>query len=311
MPWQPTLAMFLMRSTMGPSIQSLRVFLSIMEHGSLSAAGRELGMTQPAVSNHLHVLEERFGVTLLTRGRRLRATPAGECLAEHARKVLDGLAALEAEVSRHAGPHGRLVVGASSTPGELLMPSLAVEFSARYPDVALDVHIVDTKETLAALLNRKIEVAIVGREVEDPRLSCSVVGQDELVVVVATDDPLAGAEVAPADLAEQLFVMREEGSATRRAVEGALAAIGIRPRVAMELGSNASVLGAVAAGAGIGVVPARTVGNQSAVGILDVRGLAIVRPFVLVTERDRSLSPAAEAFVGMCTRMPNSRKERA
>jgi DNA-binding transcriptional LysR family regulator len=299
--------MFLMRSTMGPSIQSLRVFLSIMEHGSLSAAGRELGMTQPAVSNHLHVLEERFGVTLLTRGRRLRATPAGECLAEHARKVLDALAALEAEVSRHAGPHGRLVVGASSTPGELLMPSLAVEFSARYPDVALDVHIVDTKETLAALLNREIEVAIVGCEVEDPRLSCSVVGQDELVVVVATDDPLAGAEVAPADLVERLFVMREEGSATRRAVE----AIGIRPRVAMELGSNASVLGAVAAGAGIGVVPARTVGNHSAVGILDVRGLAIVRPFVLVTERERSLSPAAEAFVGMCTRMPNSRKERA
>jgi DNA-binding transcriptional LysR family regulator len=303
--------MFLMRSTMGPSIQSLRVFLSIMEHGSLSAAGRELGMTQPAVSNHLHVLEERFGVTLLTRGRRLRATPAGECLAEHARKVLDGLAALEAEVSRHAGPHGRLLVGASSTPGELLMPSLAVEFSARYPDVALDVHIVATEETLAALLNREVEVAIVGREVEDPRLSCSVVGQDELVVVVATDDPLAGAEVAPADLTERLFVMREEGSATRRTVEDALAAIGIRPRVAMELGSNASVLGAVAAGAGIGVVPARTVVNQSAVGILDVRGLAIVRPFVLVTERERTLSPAAQAFVGMCTGMPNSKIERA
>jgi DNA-binding transcriptional LysR family regulator len=296
---------------MGISIQSLRVFLSILEHGSLSAAGRQLGMTQPAASNHLHTLEERFGVTLLTRGRRLQPTPAGECLAEHARRVLCGLATLEAEMSRHVGPYGRLVVGASSTPGELLMPRLAVEFSAHYPDVALDVHIVDTEDTITALLNHDIEVAIVGREVEDLRLECSVVGQDELVVVVAADDPLARTEVAPADLAEQPFVMREEGSATRRTVENALAAAGITPRVAMELGSNASILGAVAAGAGIGVVPARTVGAQPAVSTLEVRGLTFMRPFVLVTERDRSLSPAAEAFVGMCAGSPDSRKELA
>jgi DNA-binding transcriptional LysR family regulator len=267
-------------------------------------------MTQPAVSNHLHTLEERFGVKLLTRGRRLQPTPAGECLAEHARRVLDDLASLDAEVSRHAGPRGRLVVGASSTPGELLMPRLAVEFSAHYPDVALDVHIVDTEETLAALLNCQIEVAVVGREVDDPRLASTVVGQDELVVVVAADDPLAGAEITPADLAGRPFVMREAGSATRRTVEDSLVAAGVVPRVAMELGSNASVLGAVAAGAGIAVVPARTAGAQPAVDTLKVRGLTFVRPFVLVTERNRPLSPAAEAFVGVCTKNPCSNKGR-
>ena len=130
-------------------------------------------------------------------------------------------------------------------------------------------------------------------------------------MVVAADDPLAGVEVTAADLAAQPFVLREEGSATRRTVEDALAAAGITPRVAMELGSNASVLGAVAAGAGIGVVPTRTVSTQPAVNTLEVRELTLVRPFVLVTERDRSLSPAAEAFVGMCTRISDSRKERA
>lgn len=258
-------------------------------------------MTQPAVSNHLHALEERFGVALLTRGRQLQPTPAGECLAEHARRVLDDLATLETEVARHAGPRGRLVVGASSTPGELLMPRLAVEFSAHHPDVALDVHIVDTEETLAALLNRDIEVAVVGREVNDPRFAGTVVGQDELVVVVTANDPLAGAEVTPADLADRPFVMREEGSATRRAVENALATAGITPRVAMELGSNAAVAGAVAAGAGVGVIPARMVRDQIEVRALEVRGLAFLRPFVLVTERDRPLSPAAEAFVEICT----------
>lgn len=249
-------------------------------------------------------------MALLTRGRRLQPTPGGECLAWHARRVLDDLAALEAEVARHAGPHGRLVVGASSTPGELLMPRLAVEFSAHYPEVALDVHIVDTEETIAALLNREIEVAVVGRQVEDPRLTGTVIGQDELVVVAAASDPLAGAKVTPSDLADKPFVLREEGSATRRAVEEGLATVGVTPTVAMELGSNAAVAGAVAAGAGIGVVPARTVEMQLAVSMIEVRGLTFSRPFVLVTERNRPRSPAAEAFVEICTGTARTREER-
>ncbi|MEW6638804.1 MAG: LysR family transcriptional regulator, partial [Actinomycetota bacterium] len=83
----------------GTSIQALRVYLEILESGSLSAAGRELGMTQPAVSNHLHALEERFGVRLLERGRRMRPTPAGERLADHARRVLAELSELEEEMA--------------------------------------------------------------------------------------------------------------------------------------------------------------------------------------------------------------------
>jgi DNA-binding transcriptional LysR family regulator len=283
------------------SIQSLRVFLSILEHGSLSAAGRELGMTQPAVSNHLHTLEERFGVTLLTRGgRRARPTPAGESLAGHARRVLDDLAALETEVARHAGPRGRLVVGSSSTPGELLLPRLAVKFSACYPDVALDVHILDTEETIAALLNGDTELAVVGREVQDQRLHSTVIGQDELIAVISSGDQLVGTEVEPEVLADRPFVLRERGSATRLTAEIALAAVGIKPRVALELGSNAAVVGAVAAGAGVGVVPAHMVRDQSQVVRLEVRGLIFSRPFVLLTERGRPLSPAADAFAIFC-----------
>ncbi len=259
-------------------------------------------MTQPAVSNHLHALEERFGVALLTRGRPLRATPAGECLAEHARRVLDGVSALEAEMACHTAPHGPLVVGASSTPGELLMPGLVTEFSARYPDVALELRVYDTDEAIAALLEREIEAAVVGHEVDDPRLAGTVVGYDALVTVVAASDRLAGAEISPGDLADRPFVLREQGSGTRRTAEEGLAAAGVRPRVAMELGSNAAVAGAVAAGAGIGVVPLRTAGALKEVSRVEVRGLSLSRPFILLTERGRRLSPAAEAFVANCVR---------
>jgi DNA-binding transcriptional LysR family regulator len=286
---------------MGLSIHGLRVYLCILECGSLSAAGRELGKTQPAVSNHLHTLEEHFGVALLTRGRPLRATPAGECLAVHARRVLDGVSALEAEMACHTAPHGPLVVGASSTPGELLMPGLVTEFSARYPDVALELRIYDTDEAIAALLEREIETAVVGHEVDDPRLVGTVVGYDVLTPVVATSDRLAGAKISPEDLADRPFVLRERGSGTRQVAEEGLAAVGVKPSVAMELGSNAAFAGAVASGAGVGIVPLRTMGTQGNIKRVEVRGLALSRPFVLLTELGRTLSPAAEAFVGACT----------
>ena len=259
-------------------------------------------MTQPAVSNHLHALEERFGVALLTRGRPLRATPAGECLAEHARLVLDGVSVLEEEMARHTAPHGPLVVGASSTPAELLMPALATEFSARHPEVALELRVYDTGGAVAALLERQIEAAVVGHGVEDPRLAGTTVGHDRLATVVALSDELAGEEVSPEDLVDRPFVLRERGSGTRQAAEEGLAAVGVTPGVAMELGSNAAVAGAVAAGAGVGVVPHRMAGALQEIGEVEVRGLVLSRPFVLLTEQGRRLSPAAEAFVETCVR---------
>lgn len=282
---------------MGISIQSLRVFLCVLEQGSLSGAGRELKMTQPAVSNHLHSLEQKFGVVLISRGRPLRATCAGECLAERARRVLAEIEALEEDMARHTEPRGRLVVGASSTPGELLLPRVATEFAASYPDVALDVRIDDTESIIAALLDREIEVGVVGHEVDDHRLSASVIEQDELVPVTAACDHHTESDIEPAKLSELSFVMRERGSGTRQAVEEVLAAAGVRPRVAIELGSNAAVVGAVAAGAGIGVVPKRTLGSENDVRPLRVRGVVFSRPFVLITEHGRPLSPAAEAFI--------------
>lgn len=282
----------------------MRVFLYVLEHGSLSAAGRELRMTQPAVSNHIHALEERFGVALISRGRPVRATPAGEDLAEHARRVLGAVATLEEGMASHAGPCGRLAIGVSSTPGELLLPRLAVEFSRRHPEVALDARVADTEEITVLLLGREIEVALVGCTMEHPRLVGKVVEEDELVPIAAASDPLVEGQLEAGALERRPFVLREKGSATRLAVERGFETAGrAGPLVAMELGSNAAVVGAVAAGAGIGVVPERTLGSQTLVKRLDVRGVRFSRPFVLLVERDRCLSPAANAFIKICTQM--------
>jgi LysR family transcriptional regulator, low CO2-responsive transcriptional regulator len=178
----------------------------------------------------------------------------------------------------------------------------AVEFYERRPDAELDVRIADTEEIVAALKGREVELAVAGSEVDDPDLQGRVLEQDELVLVVAASSEMAGSELHPDDFAGMAFVMREEGSATRRAAEEALAAAGQEARVAMELGSYAAVVAAVAEGEGlVGVVPARQLGDDRRVGRLQVRGLSLRRPFVLLTERGRTLSDAAEAFVTVLT----------
>jgi LysR family transcriptional regulator, transcriptional activator of the cysJI operon len=203
---------------------------------------------------------------------------------------------------RRSPAERRLHVGASTTPGEVFLPRAAVEFSERRPDVELDVRIAHTEEIVAALKGREVELAVVGREVDDPDLQGRVLEQDELILVVAASSEMVGSELHPSDLAGMAFVMREEGSATRRAAEEALAAAGQEARVAMELGSYAAVVAAVAEGEGlVGVVPARQLGDDRRVGRLQVRGLSLRRPFVLLTERGRTLSDAAEAFAAVLT----------
>jgi len=142
---------------------------------------------------------------------------------------------------------------------------------------------------------------VVGHEVDDPRLRGTVVGYDVLTPVLATSDRLAGAKISPEDLADRPFVLRERGSGTRQAAEEGLAAIGVKPGVAMELGSNA-------ADAGVGVVPLRTMGTQGNIERVEVRGLALSRTFVLLTELGRTLSPAAEAFIATCIGEGNTRE---
>lgn len=284
---------------MGLSLQSLRVFVAVVEEGSFSNAGHRLGMSQPAVSNHLHALETRFGVELLCRGKHTSPTPAGECLAERARAILEEADSLEAEMACHAAPRGSLVVGASSTPAEFLMPKVAAEFSARYQEVSLELKVYDSEGAVRALLSREVEAAVVGCEVEDSRLKSSIVEEETLVPVMSS-----GGENLPEtpfeEFAASSFVLRERGSATRLAAEKGLASMGISPSVVMELGSNGAVAGAVAAGVGVGVVPERFAATHPEVRKVPVEGLVFKRPFVLVTEKSRSLSPAAVAFIETC-----------
>lgn len=284
------------------TIHQLEVFSAVVAEGSFSAAARRLGLTQPAISLQVRGLEEHFGCQLLERsGRVVRLTDAGQQAYGYATRVIDLLAHMDAAMRSDAdAPTGRLQVGASTTPGESLLPRLIPHFRHRYPGVQLTVEVTDTAGVLERLLRRQCDVGLVGGLAHAERLDLVPFAQDELVLVAPTGHPLArGGTVAPVELRRYPFVTREEGSGTRAAVERALAQVGVTGLpVATVLGSSEAVKQAVVAGVGLAFISGSALGTSDTPGlvVVPVHGLGLRRQLYLATERGRPAGRLVEAF---------------
>jgi len=284
------------------TLHQLEVFAAVVAASSFSAAARRLGLTQPAVSLQIRGLEEHFGQPLLDRsGRTVRLTQAGQQAYAYTTQILGALADMEATLrSASPVPAGRLHLGSSTTPGECLLPRLLGAFQARYPDVHLSVEVGDTAGVLERLAQRQYDVALVGGVGHTDRLEFVPFAADELVLIAPLGHPLAhGETVPPNELRHHAFVMREEGSGTRAAVDRALAQAGLPGlRPATVLGSGEAVKRAVAAGVGLAFVSGCSLGDDGppSVVVVPLRGLSIRRQMYVATERARPPGRLSEAF---------------
>jgi DNA-binding transcriptional LysR family regulator len=192
------------------------------------------------------------------------------------------------------GECGRLVVGASSTPGTYLLPPRLGAFRREHPGVELSLEIGDTHEVLERVLDGRLDLGVVGETQFETSLEAERFGSDHLVLILSPGHPLgAKSELTPEDLADEPFVLREKGSSTREVLERALEHHGITPRVVMELGNPEAIKKSVAAGLGISFVSEHAVELEVRAGVLAarrVRGLDASRGIFLV--RRRSLRPA-------------------
>ncbi len=282
----------------------LQAFLRVAACGSLTAAARELGLTQPGLSRQMQKLERRLqvslfartpaGVTLTPAGERFRAY-AEELLARH-RQLLDELRGTE------AGLAGTLRVAASTTPGEFLVPRLVAEFTGRHPDVRPVVFTADSEEVTSELLERRWDVGFVGARIKRDGLRFDPVADDEIVLAVPAHHPLApAAEVPLGALAGQRFVDREGGSGTLLSVRRALAERGLQLppyRVSMTLTTTQAIVSAVRAGYGIGFVSSMALADRPDGRVVGVRlaGVPLRRTLYMVREKRRVLSPVARRF---------------
>jgi DNA-binding transcriptional LysR family regulator len=284
------------------SLHQLYTFHMVVQRGTLSAAAEALYVTQPAVSLQLKQLESRLGLALLERrGRRLALTEAGKTVHDYARRMFGLMEELERELADQRGlTRGRLVIGASTTVGEYLLPEALGRYRARHPGIDLTLTIANTAHIIDLVLRHELDFGFVGAEARSPELLTSPFAEDEIRFIAPRDHPLVGRPLTLQDLREERFIFRERGSATRQEAENCLRAHGLEFKVAMELGSNEAVKQAVVAGLGLGALSKHALRAELAAGqlrVLHVEDWDCRRGFYLIRRRDRRLTRPEVAFL--------------
>jgi DNA-binding transcriptional LysR family regulator len=289
------------------NIEHLRTLVSVVEHGSLSAAARARRISQPAVTKQVQRMEAELGLALLVRGpkRQTELTPAGVRVVDFARETLAQFEALERELStfKIVG-QGTLSLAASTIPGEYLLPALLAAFRIEYPQIKVEMTISDTIEVATRLLADEADVGVIGSTVKRPGLRLERLVDDEVVLAVPPGHAFARRqEIAVSELHGQPLILREEGSGTRRSVEAALDRAGLRlpkDQVVLTLGSTQAILQAVAQGLGLGFVSARAAAQVQANGHLAcvrLSGVDLGRDLYLAYVPQRSGDPLVARFL--------------
>jgi len=286
---------------MALNLHALRLFVGVVDAGGFTRAASRLHLSQPAVSRAVLGLEREAGMPLLERGARtVRLTDAGAALYERAVELFAVERGAEEELrARLALDHGVLYLGASTTIATYLLPLLLGAFRTQHPGIRLRVTSANTRDVARALLRRRLDIALVEGPVDDARLVVTPWRDDELIVISAPGHPLAARRrpIPPSALAHEPFIVRERGSGTRAVAAAALAAIGVRPRHELTLGSTEAVKQAVAAGLGVAIISRAAADDQLALGRvreLRVAGLTIARQLTrLQLIGHRSSAPAA------------------
>ena len=262
------------------NFHQLHIFYTVSERGSFSAAAQTLHMTQPAVTMQIQALEDYFGTKLFDRStKKIMLSEAGRTLMPFALRSMQLMR--ETDQAMSAFTHmlqGRLQLGASLTIGEYVLPRLLGPFGREYPNISIMMKVMNTSQIMDEINKHQLNFGLIEAPVSHPDMVIEPVMGDELKLIVPRDHPLADkAEVTLSDALGYPFVLREQGSGTRRVMEEQLISKGLDPgamRIVMELGSTGAVKSAVEAGLGITIISTSSVKHEVALGLLKIVNLA-------------------------------------
>jgi DNA-binding transcriptional LysR family regulator len=283
------------------TFRQLSVFEAVARNLSFSRAAQELHLSQPAVSMQIKQLEENVGISLFEQlGKKIFLTEAGRELYHYSRVIAQQLNEVEAVLSELKGlKRGKLKISVAST-ANYFAPQLLATFSQRLPTVTVSLDVTNRQALLQQLANNEMDMAIMGQPPDGLDLVAESFMDNPLVVIAPVNHPLARKKaIALARMQEETFLMREEGSGTRIAMERYFEAHGVRINTGMEMSSTEAIKQAVQAGLGLGVVSLNTVELEletKRLKVLDVEGLPIRRHWYIVHRKDKRLSASALAF---------------
>ncbi|MBI5587327.1 MAG: LysR family transcriptional regulator [Deltaproteobacteria bacterium] len=288
-------------------LRYLEIFCKVVEFGSFSKAAESLYLTQPTVSIHIKALEDELSTRLLDRlGRKILPTSAGEILYGYAKNIVKLKDEARRALDQFSGRmKGTLAVGASTIPGEYIIPAYLSRFKALYPEVYPALKIADTREIHHSVLEGAVDIGVVGSGIKDRNIVTEKFLDDELVLAAPGD--FKKDSVSRKELSELPLILREPGSGSRASLEESLKKNAVRIddlNVAGEIGSTQAMIQAVKAGMGFSFISRLAVKDSSVTGLLKevrVLGLRIKRHFYIITHRVRFNSPVSRTFVEFLT----------
>lgn len=283
-------------------LRTLEIFTKLAENKSFSQTAEELHLTQPTVSFQIRSLEKYYGVKLLERTtRELSLTTEGKILNEYAKKIIGLNRQAEEALNEVSGlKRGELILGASTIPGEYILPKRLKSFQRKFPKIKIGLKVADTEEIIEEVLEKKLDLGIVGSKLKHHDLIYNEFVEDEIVLIAQGKTKTKNFTLE--NLKKEPLLIREKGSGTRKTMLEALAKVNIYPEdlnIIMELGSTEAIKSAVEAGLGISFVSRWAVKEEiklKKLKILKIPNFVIKRYFYLISNRKHTLPKIAQEF---------------
>ena len=291
----------------------LKVFCIVAETKSFSRASEIIRLTQPAVSLQIQALEEMYGTKLFNRsGCVITLTQSGEMLYKYAKEISTLYSAAEKEIGGVTGlVKGIISVGASSTIGNYVLPSVIADFKRKFPKVGVHLHVGNSKNVVDFINGGTVDVGLVEGDVNKQKLIVEKLIADEMVFIMSPYHSLAKkSSISIMELSKEALIFREEGSGTRQAIEKYLAKHGMSQqnlKISLIMGSTESIKTAVEEGLGTSILSKWAARKEVRYGSLKTAVFKedkFVRDFSVVFKKSKEPSHTIEQFTGFLRRYP-------
>lgn len=269
----------------------IKVFYLVAVHQSFTKAAEELLISQPAVTKNIKELETQLGIRLFTRDSgKVILSEAGKIVLNYAENILKADRKLQFDLSQYKEKYeGQLNLGASTTIGQYLLPSVLAQFHLKYPEIQLSLINDNTRNIEKALVDNRIELGVVEGSYRNSKLKYVPLLEDEIVAIVHTSQPLASKdEITIEELKSVPLVLREVGSGSLDIICEALKKADVKLQdlnIIMHLGSTESIKSFLSASDAMGLVSISAVSRELARGefkIVDIKDFEILRTFYFV-----------------------------
>lgn len=284
--------------------RELEIFLTVVECGKMTETARKLYITQSSVSQAIANIEKEYDVKLFERlSNSLRLTEVGKQLATHAKNYFAVKNDMDSFLD-NASKFRKIRVGATMTVGTCVISPILKRLREKFEDIEITVEIANTHILEDLLLKNEIDIALIEGKVSNQELVSTDVIEDRLVLICSNDHRFANREsVAAGELEGEGFIMREQGSGTRKQFEEEMRKKNIPINVRWNCYNSEAIKNAVCDGHGVSVISKRLVEEEVERGQLcsaEIRDIELSRHFSVVHHRKKYLSEELLEFIAQC-----------